>query len=193
MLTFNSQLSIFNVTHMSTIPIPPPPPIEASQNKHAAKPSNNYWDFPVAFYFKVEFQGDNKIDEIAFKEISGLNVELELETITEGGVNDFEHKVPKRTKHGNLVLKRSLMPINKLNEQILRKWINAIFGGSYAYAITTQNIIIHLLNSEGNTLHSWTCANAYPVKLEIDSFDSEKNQIIIESMEFAYTTVTRSK
>lgn len=155
--------------------------------------NNDYWSFPVSFYFKVEFRGDTKIDEMAFKEVSGLNAELELESLQEGGVNNYTHQLPKVAKHGNLVLKRSIMPINKLNEIMLSKWIKKVFAGDYAAPIETQSILIHLLNAEGKTLHLWTCQNAYPVKLELEAFDSEKNSVAVETMEFTYTTIIRDK
>lgn len=67
----------------------------------------NNWDLPVAFYFSVRLG----FLELPFKEVSGLQVELELETIPEGGVNTHQHRLPKQLKHGNLVLKRALQPV----------------------------------------------------------------------------------
>lgn len=143
----------------------------------------NERDFPVSFYFQVEFDKE----ALPFKEVSGLSVELETETIQEGGLNEYDYKVPKQIKHGNLILKRALLPLSNS----LETWICNCLGNDFSQSIVPKNISVKLLNEEGNALRSWVCSNAYPVKWEIDNFDSEKNGIIIESVEFTYLKQTR--
>ena len=63
---------------------------------------------PVAFSFQVRFTGDTGKEDIAFHEVSGLEAEIELELVTEGGENRFQHKLPKPVKHPNLILKRGV-------------------------------------------------------------------------------------
>lgn len=46
---------------------------------------------PVAFYFNVTFEG---LIETSFQEVSGLQLEMETETIKEGGENSFSYQVP---------------------------------------------------------------------------------------------------
>ncbi len=82
--------------------------------------SNQNWMLPVSFHFQVEFSGEPKIGIISFKEASGFNFEMELENIAEGGVNDFEHKLPKQIKHSNLILKGAVILI----ENELIRWVN---------------------------------------------------------------------
>lgn len=146
--------------------------------------AKNDWTLPVAFYFKVKINNE----EVAFKEVSGLNSEIEVETIREGGVNNYEHKVPKQVKHGNLVLKRAILPL-KSN---LITWVKSVLESDFATRIKTREIVISLLDAEGGPLYTWSCMGAYPVKWDIDSLDSEKNNILIETLELAYTTLKRS-
>ncbi|MEI7926440.1 MAG: phage tail protein, partial [Chloroflexota bacterium] len=40
-----------------------------------------------------------------FMEVRGLSVEVEVQSIEEGGQNEFSHRVPGRMKWPNLVLK----------------------------------------------------------------------------------------
>lgn len=182
---------------MAFIPPPPPLPIPVSTSKQnkptGSSISSDEWALPVAFYFKVVIQGDINIGEIAFKEVSGLAYEIETEVIREGGVNGFEYKLPKGIKHGNLIMKRAIKPMNKLNEAVLSRWLKSVFNGEYAYRIQTETILVQLLNEKGVVLHQWTCENAYPVKYEVESFEAEKNGIAIESMEFTYTSIKRDK
>lgn len=126
-------------------------------------------------------------EEFAFKEVSGLSAQIETESISEGGVNSFTYLLPKQIKHNNLVLKRALMPLKGSDV----RWIQRILEGDFSMMITTKTILIQLLNSEGTAIYSWSCQNAYPVKWEVEQLDSEKNNILIESLEFAYTTLKR--
>jgi phage tail-like protein len=143
------------------------------------------WDLPVAFYFSVFIDGI----ELPFKEVSGLSVEMETENIREGGVNDFEHKLPKQIKQRNLVLKRALAPLSSNDVKWIRQWLECDFSIFPA----TKNIVVSLLDADGNPKSSWTCTCAYPVKWEAESFDSEKNSLAIESLEFVYQKLIREK
>ncbi len=46
--------------------------------------------------------------DAAFQEVGGLEAEIEVETVVEGGENRFVHRLPKPVKHPNLSLKRGL-------------------------------------------------------------------------------------
>jgi len=164
------------------------------------------WRIPLSFYFQVNIG----TDEIAFKEVSGLSTEMELETIQEGGVNEYEHCLPKQVKHGNLVLKRALMPITNNN---VVKWISEILEKGSFYNIegrelplirTIQITLLYVesvdiqengkvIRTESCTtpVYKWECTNAFPVKWEVESLDAEKSSVLIESLEFAYSTLKR--
>ncbi|MCD7977301.1 MAG: phage tail protein [Tannerellaceae bacterium] len=139
---------------------------------------------PVAFYFRVRFAGV----ELAFKEVSGLTTEMELETVQEGGVNHYEYRLPKQTKHPNLVMKRALEQINK--QEI--SWIQAILENDFSQPVKPIQITVDLLNAKEEPLYTWACNHAFPVKWEVDTLDSEKNSVLIETLEFSYTTLIRS-
>src|SRR5512134_2509855 len=74
---------------------------------------------PVGFHFRVEFDLAGAGDaDIRFREVSGLTMELEEETLNEGGENRFSHKLPVRGRYPDLVLKRGL-----LTNTGVRAWI----------------------------------------------------------------------
>ena len=52
--------------------------------------SNN---LAVTFSFQVVVEGVS--EDNAFQEASGLEIELDVETVSEGGENTFEHSLPK--------------------------------------------------------------------------------------------------
>lgn len=138
----------------------------------------------MAFYFEVEITGCGKIP---FKEISGLTSEMELETVREGGNNDFEYKLPKQVKHSNLVMKGAL---NIVNVNFVT-WISNTLYSSLAKPVNMRDITISLLDKEGAPIYTWVCTKAYPVKWEAEALDAEKNSVLIESVEFAYKILKR--
>lgn len=155
--------------------------------------SDKDWNIPVAFYFQVAI-GDA---QIAFKEVSGLSTEMEVEIIKEGGVNEYEHRLPKQIKHGNLVLKRALM---LKSEKSLIEWLDKILNGGSFFSLDgrdfplTRTIQITLLSIKGGNadpIYRWECTNAFPVKWDVEPLDSEKNSVLIESLEFSYSTLNR--
>ncbi|WP_199119184.1 phage tail protein [Pedobacter sp. ASV28] len=141
------------------------------------------WELPVSFYFSVKIGNE----EFAFKEVSGLSAQVETESISEGGVNNFTHLLPKQIKHANLVLKRALVPLSSTGV----KWIQRILEGDFVLLISTKTITIQLLNDQGTAIYNWSCENAYPIKWQVETLDSEKNVILIETMEFAYSQLRR--
>ncbi|MFN8393226.1 MAG: phage tail protein [Bacteroidia bacterium] len=142
---------------------------------------------PVGFHFEVVFDGvdgSNELIDARFQEVSGFGVELTTEEIDEGGENRFIHRVPKKTKYSNLVLKRGLM-----TDSGLVTWItDAIENYIFKPALVTVN----LLDEEHNTLVSWDFARAYPVKWSTSDLKAQDNSIVVETLELSYQFFTKS-
>ncbi|HBR53834.1 MAG TPA: phage tail protein [Flavobacteriaceae bacterium] len=141
---------------------------------------------PVAFYFQLSFSGISGTVDASFKEVSGISMEMGIEEITEGGNNAFKHRVPTSVKFSNLVLKRGLVP--KDSEVIA--WCKSTLEGGLAEVIETKNITVHLLNENGDPLNSWSFMNAWPVKWAAADLHSMNNEVMIETLEFAYSNFT---
>lgn len=138
----------------------------------------------VAFYFNVTFEG---LIEVPFQEVSGLRLEMETETVKEGGENGFSYQLPTRRKHGNLVLKRSLMILPHL----LETYVVNVLENNGSAMIVPVNLTVSLRDAYGLPLHNWSVLNAYPVKWEISTLNSQKNELVIETLEMAYTNLVR--
>lgn len=147
------------------------------------------WVPPVSFYFRVVIQGSPKIPDTDFLEVSGLKVEMQVEELKEGGQNDFVHFVPKMVKHGNLVLKRALEPL----DNSLETWIKDTLEGGFAKKIKPRNIVVYLMDAEGKALRCWWCSNAYPVKWEVNTFNAKANELAVETLELCYDLLERKK
>lgn len=142
---------------------------------------------PVAFYFRLSF-GDVVSDaDASFKEVSGITMEMGTEEITEGGNNNYKHRVPTSVKFSNLVLKRGLVP----KDSDLITWCLDTLGGGLSEPIQTKNILVSLLDENANPLNSWSFANAWPVKWSASDLNSMNNELVIETLEFSYSSFTK--
>ncbi len=147
------------------------------------------WFLPAAFYFSVKFQGEPRIGEVAFREVSGLSAEMEFEEVACGGMNDHKLLLPKGVKHANVVLKRAMMP----RENNFGEWVHGTLEGGFAAPIVPRNVEITLLNEDGDPMYWWLCAGAWPVKWDAQPFDAQKNELAVESIELTYSTLTRGQ
>jgi len=140
---------------------------------------------PVSFYFSVSISGETGPNEASFKEVSGIAMEKHTEEIDGGGLNDFGHPVPSTAKYSNLVLKRGLLA----KDSPLAQWCITTLEGGLNNAIRTNNIVVSLLNENAEPIRTWRFANAWPVKWDVADFNSMNDELIIETMEFAYSYV----
>jgi len=142
---------------------------------------------PAAFHFSVTFGSNPKDADAAFREVSGIGPEVETETVNEGGQNGFVHVLPKAIKHPRLVLKRGIAA----SDSKLMKWCQAVMEGGFVKPIEPMLVHVFLLDAQGEPLRCWTVENAWPVKWEIDGFQSTRNEVAMEKIELAYARSNR--
>jgi phage tail-like protein len=138
------------------------------------------FDYPfVGFHFLVVFEIFPQVpNDFRFQEVSGLSVDVNLDTYNEGGENRFVHRLPGRTRYSDLVLKRGMTLVSGVTA-----WcVDAIENFNYQ----PTNMLISLLNEDHIPVSSWYVANAIPIKYDITGLNAEQNQIVIESMTLRY-------
>lgn len=155
---------------------------------------------PVGFFFEVSFQGTFKdatgattnlakeTVETRFQSVSGLSVDLQTETLKEGGEQRFEHILPVRAKYNPLVLKRGLVKDSKMIQWCMDAIVN--------FDIQPMDLLVHLLHVKRpdekqlpqgiEPLITWNVVNAWPKKWSISDFNAEQNSIAVESLELNY-------
>lgn len=147
-------------------------------------------EYPLAaFYFRLSFNGLSGSVDSSFKEVSGISMEMDTEEITEGGNNSFKHRVPTSVKFSNLVLKRGMVS----KDSPLVDWCIKTFGGSLAEYVETKNIVVSLLDENGDPIKAWSFANAWPVKWAASDLNSMNNEVAIETLEFSYSYFEETK
>lgn len=146
-------------------------------------------DYPLpAFYFKVVFGGLTGNTDTSFQEVRGIGAEIETEEVQEGGENRFVHRLPKAVKHPQIELKRAIAPLDSPVVQ----WCRKTLENGWSEPIRTSLVTIDLLDSEGKAVRTWSLADAYPVKWEVDDFKSTKNEVAIETIVLSYTYSNRT-
>lgn len=134
---------------------------------------------PVGFHFTVVFDlpGISELD-FKFREVSGMSMELEEESVTEGAENRFIQKLPVRARYPDLVLKRGL-----LTGSVLYKWCEAAIFNMDIQPIT---IWVNLLNEEHEPLQQYIFQNAWPKKWSVSDLNAESSDVMVETLELAY-------
>jgi phage tail-like protein len=127
---------------------------------------------PVAgFRFAVKVEG---VVTGWFVKCSGLTVEREPIPYEEGGVNDYVHQLPGRITHARITLEHGLAD-NKL-------W-NWFQEGLYDGKVTRRHVSVILYDSDLTQFKQWDLDNAYPLKWTGPDFQSDTDQVAVETLE----------
>ncbi len=158
-----------------------PQPIAAASETKTAKRVDPF----ATFKFHVEI---GEIKEAAFTECSGLELATDVFEYQEGGLNEYSHKLPGRTKLSNVTLKRGFAKSNELYKWYFEMEKNLLTPGK---AITRQRVTITLHSTATkDELMRWTLNEAFPVKWVGPTFNAGEVAIAIETLEFAHHGIT---
>ncbi len=124
------------------------------------------------FYVRIDGMA-----QAVFTEMSGLSVETAVTEYEEGGVNGFVHKLPGRTKVGNLTLKRGVTASNEFY-----KWYLDVLQGK----LKVRHVDVLMYDVAGKELAKWSFANAFPVKWSGPQFVADGKAAAIETLELAH-------
>jgi phage tail-like protein len=140
-----------------------------------------YEDSPTTSTFLVEVDG---VSIGRFTEVQGLEIEIAVDTIEEGGQNSYVHKVPGRMSWPNIVLKRGLTESDNLIT-----WLNKSSGEGFSGAsnkLTRSTASIVLLSSSGKRLRAWEIEGAFPIKWSGPQFATDSDDQPEEELEIAH-------
>lgn len=137
----------------------------------------------VGFHFSVFFFDlpDEQEADIRFQSITGLDVQIEKETLKEGGENRFEHSIPGRTKYTPLTLKRGIL---RPEHSGLTKWCQKAFQNRQI--VPLSRVDIELLNEEHNILMQWELSHVWPASWKLGELNAERGEVLIETLELNY-------
>ncbi len=136
------------------------------------------WPMPK-FYFKVTW-GD---EEIAFQEVSGLDIQSEEIKYRHGNSKVFSViKMPGMKKFGNVTMKKGVFK----GDNKFFDWLKKIEMNK----IDRVPVVISLLDTEEKAVMTWTLENAWPTKISSTDLKSEGNEVAIETIEIVHEGLT---
>ncbi|WP_374454968.1 phage tail protein [Nocardioides sp.] len=139
---------------------------------------------PWGFYYRVDFPFSRDANDARFQTVSGLSVEYDTEEYKEGGENRFTHKLPGRTKYGELVLKRGML----VGSQVISWFTDAFRDRDFR----PSDVAVILMNEEGQPLRTWKVAHAVPKKWTVSDLNASENSVVVETIELSYRYFTVS-
>ncbi|MDF1603307.1 phage tail protein [Nocardioides sp. YIM 152315] len=138
-------------------------------------------DLPVATRFLFELDG---VELGVFKEVTGLNVSVQLDHIAEGGQNGFVHKVPGRMSWPHLVFRRGVTDSDALFE-----WFSKSSGEGFAgnqNKLTKSTGAVTVVDALGNRLRAWEFIDVFPVRWQGPDFSVGRLDPLEEELEIAH-------
>lgn len=143
-----------------------------------ASQSATVWPMPK-FYFRVKWDGN----EMAFQEVSGLDVQSEEIKYRHGNSKDFSViKMPGMKKFGNVTMKKGVFK----GDNKFWDWMKGI----QMNVIKRVPVTISLLDEKGEDTMIWTLLNAWPTKISSTDLKSEGNEVAIETIEIVHEGLT---
>lgn len=152
------------------------------------------WAPPVAFYFLVEFQTmSGQRFQTSFSEVNGIGWHFS----TEPKMTDANEKLqmPTGVSYSNLTLKRSLDVTGDMFYNWIQNCLKMVFlsGNAGAAKKRACDVVIKLLNKDGQPLAAWSCNHAYPVKYDVSGLDAGRSGLAMETVELVYNRLERIK
>lgn len=138
----------------------------------------------TSFRFRIEIEG---ITVAQVSEVTGLQLETETESYEEGGVNNYVHQLPKRTKYQHITLKRGITDLDDL-----WKWYKVVVSGEFLpKKFPRKSVAIILMDVTGEEKWRWTFKEAYPVKWTGPDLKADSNTVAFETIELAHKGLDR--
>jgi phage tail-like protein len=135
--------------------------------------------FTATFLVEVDGQSIGR-----FTEAQGLQVDVAVEEVEEGGQNGFVHKLPGRMTWPNLVLKRGVTETDNL-----LAWLNKSSGEGFegaGHKLERSTAAVTLVSAAGVRLRAWEFEDAFPVKWTGPTFSVGSDDHAVEELEIAH-------
>lgn len=136
---------------------------------------------PFGATFIVEIDG-NRAGQ--FREVSGLELSIDVEEVKEGGQNGFVHKLPGRMSWPNIVLSRGVT-----QSDLLFAWAEQSAGEGFAGSgnqLYRATVSITMTSAQAKRLRTWKIEGAFPVRWKGPQFSVDSNDHLVEELEIAH-------
>ena len=151
-----------------------------------ANPANETVVYPfTSFNFAIEINVpgvSNKICNAAFSDCDGLEMNMEVKTIREGGNNGRQIRLSGPVNYGQLTLKRGMTASFDL-----WNWFNQVMTDPSLRA----DAEVVLLTPDGKDERArFILSRCVPIKLKAPPMNAKDGQVAIEELQLAYESLT---
>jgi phage tail-like protein len=121
-----------------------------------------------------------------FQECSGLQIDMDVHEITEGGRNDGTVRLAGRGKYTNIVLKRGMLfPVGGTAVNEIWSWLQGMLSGQRP--VVRYDGVIEVLNAaSGAVTATWVFDRGLPAKVSGPSMNAKSGEIAIEELTIAH-------
>jgi phage tail-like protein len=146
----------------------------------------------ATFNFELTFNrsgGGGQLVEGAFQECSGLEVEMDVQELVEGGRNDGVIRRVGRGKYTNIVLKRGMLysPGGEAQPE-LWDWIQGILAGSRP--VRRYDGVVQVFDGRGqpgrHVVATWVFDRGLPAKVSGPQLNARTGEVAIEELTIAH-------
>jgi phage tail-like protein len=120
----------------------------------------------------------------AFQECSGLDVELDVQELVEGGRNDGVIRRVGRAKFQPIVLKRGMFYNDNAVNRDLWNWLQDISSG--VRPVRRYDGVIEVMSVGTNVVARWIFERGLPVKLTGPQLNARTGEVAIEELHIAH-------
>jgi phage tail-like protein len=136
--------------------------------------STTVWPLPK-FSFQVKWDDT----EVAFQEVSGLDIETQTIEYRAGNSKQYSTvKMPGLLKTGTITMKKGVFK----SDNAIFKW----FAEVKMNTIKRKSITISLLDEGYKPTMVWKVRDAFPVKVSSTDLKAEGNEVAVETVELAF-------
>jgi phage tail-like protein len=143
----------------------------------------------TTFNFRVALNrtdGQDPLGNGGFQECTGLDIEMDVQELVEGGRNDGTVRRVGRGKYSNIVLKRGMFfPENGTVDIQLWWWMQGVLSGEVP--VVRCNGVIQVLSPDRkSTVATWTFDRGLPQKIAGPQLNAKSGEIAIEELTIAH-------
>jgi phage tail-like protein len=121
----------------------------------------------------------------AFQECSGLDLELDVQELEEGGRNDGVIRRVGRMKLAPIVLKRGMLHEDGTTQGDLWRWIQDV-GRGIRPARRYDGLVEVLAPAAGDVVATWSWDRGLPAKVAGPRLDAKTGDVAIEELHIAH-------
>lgn len=121
----------------------------------------------------------------AFQECSGLEIELDVKELIEGGRNDGVIRQIGRAKYKNLVLKRGMIhPESGAVNRELWIWLQGLAAGERP--APRYDGTVEVMSTGDNVVATWVFYRGLPVRVKGPELNAKTGEVALEELEIAH-------